>query len=140
MATIEKVVKEVEGLLYEFLWNGKSHKVKIKVVIQEYENGGCKMVDLEEMIKAQQIKMIKRLLANENLLWKPTMEAIIGISNLDLFLRSNFPVPKNTSNFYTTVLKSSKEFKNETFNSKEDILNQYLWYNEKLKITNKTIY
>ena len=28
----------------------------------------------------------------------------------------------------------------ETFNSKEDILNQYLWYNEKLKITNKTIY
>ena len=107
---------------------------------KEYENGGCKMVDLEEMIKAQQIKMIKRLLENENLLWKPTMEAIIGISNLDLFLRSNFPVPKNTSNFYTAVLKSWKEFKYETFNSKEDILNQYLWYNEKLKITNKTIY
>ena len=136
----KKVVNEVEGLLYEFLWNGKSHKVKTKVVIQEYENGGCKMVDLEEMIKAQQIKMIKRLLANENLLWKPTMEVIIGISNLDLFLRSNFPVPKNTSNFYTAVLKSWKEFKYETFNSKEDILNQYLWYNEKLKITNKTIY
>ena len=68
------------------------------------------------------------------------MEAIIGISNLDLFLRSNFPVSKNTSNFYTAVLKSWKEFKYETFNSKEDILNQYLWYNEKLKITNKTIY
>ena len=32
------------------------------------------------------------------------------------------------------------EYKYETFNSKEDILNQYLWYNEKLKITNKTIY
>ena len=26
----KKVVKEVEGLLYEFLWNGKSHKVKNK--------------------------------------------------------------------------------------------------------------
>ena len=37
-----KVVKEVEGLLYEFLWNGKSHKVKTKVVIQEYENGDAK--------------------------------------------------------------------------------------------------
>ena len=84
--------------------------------------------------------MIKRFLANENLLWKPTMEAIIGIPNLDLFLRSNFPVPKNTSNFYTAVLKSWKEFKYETFNSKEDILNQYLWYNEKLIITNKTMY
>ena len=87
------------------------------------------------MIKAQQIKMIKRLLTNENLLWKPTMEAIICIPNLDLFLRSNFPVPKNTSNFYTAVLKSWKEFEYESFNSKEDILNQYLWYNEKLKIT-----
>ena len=98
------VIKGVEDLLHEFLWNGKSHKVKTKMVIQECENGGCKMVDLEEMIKAQQIKMIKRLLANENLLWKPTMEAIIGIPNLDLCLRSNFPVPKNTSNFCTVVL------------------------------------
>ena len=96
---------------------------------------------LEAMIKAQQIKMIKRMLANENLLWKPTMEAIIAIPNLHLFLRSNFPVPNNTSiNFYTAVLKSWKEFKYETFDSKEDILNQYLWYNEKLKITNETIY
>ena len=83
--------------------------------------------------------MIKHLLANENLLWKPTMEAMIGIPHLDLFLRNNFPVQKK-SNFYTAVLKSWKEFKYETFNSKEDILNQYLWYNEKLKITNKTIY
>ena len=68
------------------------------------------------------------------------MEAIIGIPNLDLFLTSNFPVPKNTSNVYTAVLKSWKEFKYETFNSKEDILKQYLWYNNKLKINNKTIY
>ena len=66
------------------------------------------MVDLEEMIKAQQIKMIKRLLANENLLWKPTMEVIIGILNLDLFLRSNFPIQKIHQTFTQQYLNLGK--------------------------------
>ena len=120
----KKVVKELEGLLCEFLCSVKSHKVRTKVVIQEHENGGCKMMDSKEMIIAQQIKLIKRLLVN--LLWKPGMEAITGKPNLDLFLRTHFPVPTNTANFYTAVLKSWKNIRYETLNNKDYIVNQYL--------------
>ena len=52
----KKIMTEVEHIIYEFLWNGKPHKVKTKVIIQDYANGGCKMIDLEEMIKAQKNK------------------------------------------------------------------------------------
>ena len=52
---------EVEHIIYEFLWNGKPHKVKTKLIIQDYANGGCKMIVLEEMINAQKIKMIKKV-------------------------------------------------------------------------------
>ena len=51
----KKIMTEVERIIYEFLRNCK-HKVKTKVIIQDYANGGCKMIDLEEMIKAQKKK------------------------------------------------------------------------------------
>ena len=56
----DHIVKEIETLSYKFLWNGKQHKVKRKVVIQDFERGGCRMIDLEEMMKVQKIKWIKK--------------------------------------------------------------------------------
>ena len=32
----KKIMTEVERIIYEFLWNGKLHKVKTKVIIQDY--------------------------------------------------------------------------------------------------------
>ena len=55
-----KIIREIEVSIYEFLWNGRAHKVKCKVLIQNYGNGEYKMTDLDEMIKAQKIKFIKR--------------------------------------------------------------------------------
>lgn len=52
----EETVKEIESLSYQFLWNGSQHEVKKRVVIQDYQFGGCKMVDCEEMFKVQKIK------------------------------------------------------------------------------------
>ena len=136
----KKIMTEVERIIYEFLWNGKPHKVKTKVIIQDYANGGCKMIDLEEMIKAQKIKMIKRFLSEDEVLWKPTMKALLGKTNLDLYLKSNFLVPKTIPTFYHELLKFWKEIKHEPTSSKEDILNQYLWYNDKIKINQAPIY
>ena len=131
---------EVERIIYEFLWIGKPHKVKTKVIIQDYANGGCKMIDLEEIIKAQKIKMIKQFLSEDEVLWKPTMKALLGKTNLDLYLKSNFLVPKTIPTFYHELLKFWKEIKHEPTSSKEDILNQYLWYNDKIKINQAPIY
>lgn len=33
-------------------WNNKTHKAQKKIVIQEYANGGIKMVDCKELITA----------------------------------------------------------------------------------------
>ena len=49
-------IDEAEQILYDFLWGGNSYKVKKNVIIQTYENGGHKMIDLNEMLKAQKLK------------------------------------------------------------------------------------
>ena len=39
-------IKEINDMFYHFLWNGKGDKIKRKVMINEPEYGGLKMIDL----------------------------------------------------------------------------------------------
>ena len=136
----EQIVKEIESLSYQFLWNGSQHKVKKNVVIQDYQFGGCKMVDLAEMLKVQKIKWIKKYFVEKENYWQFTMRELIGKTNVNVFLNSNFKIPENISPFYTDVLKYWKEVKFEQSDTSDDILNQYLWYNKTISINREPIF
>ena len=38
--------KQYKDIILEFLWEGKAHKVSYNKIIQDYTNGGLKLVDL----------------------------------------------------------------------------------------------
>ena len=40
------VINEINTLFYQFLWNGKGDKIKRKIMINDYCEGGVKMIDL----------------------------------------------------------------------------------------------
>ena len=137
----DNIMKEVEALAYNFLWNGRQHKVKQRVVTQDYEHGGCKMIDLYEMNKVQKIKVVKKILSSTEGAWKYTMKTIIKKSDLPMFLKSNFIMPTyNITAFYLDVLRYWKEIKYKEISSVEEILQQCIWYNEKIKINQNVIY
>ena len=92
----------------EFVWNGKQHKVKKSVIIQDYQEGGNCMISC---ITAQNLAWIKSYLTENNKIWKYTMESIFGVTRLDMFLQSNFKIPQQISDFYKTILKSWLEVK-----------------------------
>ena len=46
LPTPESIIKELNHLIYTFLWKGKD-KVTRKSAINNYEGGGIKMVDIE---------------------------------------------------------------------------------------------
>ena len=47
----KEIVQELNRILFKFLWKG-TDKVTRLSTINEYENGGLKMIDLESMIKS----------------------------------------------------------------------------------------
>ena len=53
LPTSNKFLIELEEIIYNFLWNGKQHKVKKCVIIQRYEHGGQNMISIHDMIKVQ---------------------------------------------------------------------------------------
>ena len=136
----DHIVKEIETLSYQFLWNGKQHKVKKRVITQDFEKGGCRMIDLEEMMKVQKIKLIIKHFVEKEKQWKYTMQTILGIKNLNLFLKSNFIIPPHVSPFYNDVLKFWKEVKFDKCEVSDDILSQYIWYNQEITINKLTLY
>ena len=59
LPTPEHIIKELNHLIYNFLWRGKD-KVTRKSVINDYEGGGIKMVDIESMIKSLCLAWLKK--------------------------------------------------------------------------------
>ena len=94
------------------MWNCKCDKVKRKIVIQNYENGGLKMVDFNMCIKAAKVKWIKKYLTCQNdTAWKTTFEYLSNLENLALYCMSNFDtceLPKNLPIYFKESLTQWK--------------------------------
>ena len=66
----KEIVQELNRILFKFLWKG-TDKVTLRLsTINEYENGGLKMIDLESMIKSLQLAWLKRIFGENDDAWK----------------------------------------------------------------------
>ena len=63
LPTPEHIVKDLNHILYTFLWKGKD-KVTGASTINNYEEGGIKMVDIESLIKSLRLSWLKRLFSD----------------------------------------------------------------------------
>ena len=54
------VIKELNQLIFKFLWKGVD-KVTRLAVINDYQKSGLKMIDLETMAKSLRLAWLKRI-------------------------------------------------------------------------------
>ena len=52
MLHIPETMIKKKSIIYNFIWNGRSDKVKCKIIIQDYEKGGLKMINFDIYVKA----------------------------------------------------------------------------------------
>ena len=134
------VIKEVNQLIFSFLWPKKAH-VKKSTIIGLYEEGGLKMPDFEYKVQAGKIMWIKRLLMNEKLrvlaesfglpLPLPTMVKL----NFDMQYLPNYP-----SCFYREVFNCWYNLRSSNCNSSNDVMKQIIWFNKNLLVESRPIY
>ena len=64
-------IKEINDLLYKFLWDGKGDKIKRTIVINDYQEGGIKMLDIKSFNFALKATWIPKYLdVNNKVKWK----------------------------------------------------------------------
>ena len=105
-----EIIAKIESLFFKFLWNDKPDKLKRKQLIQNYEKGGLRMIDIKTQLQTFQIKWVLRLISDNDTTWKiiPKFHFQKYGKNFALF-KMNFGTEKNLKdiklpNFYKNLI------------------------------------
>ena len=131
--------------MYDFLWDDKPDKIKRKTIIQDYENGGLKMIDLSIFITSIKAGWAKRITNNDNdgdwkHIYKHKLDKIGG----DLIYESNIgekdfnKIQNIGSKFLSDVVQSWSTINFD--DNPETIRNQIIWNNSFIKNSNKLLF
>ena len=67
LQTNHQAIKELNEAFYHFLWDGKPGKIKRNIIINEYSDGGLKMIDPFSFNKSLKTIWIKKYLDKTNI-------------------------------------------------------------------------
>ena len=138
-------VKELQNLMYEFVWKGKAERISRNVLIGDYSEGGYKMPDLDLQIRALKTSwLIKASEIDGN--WKEYLLLHLPMQDLRYFLRSNIrycdlPYKPAKDDFWaeTLVHWCCLNYQHEIA-GKAAILDQNLWWNTHIQIAKKVVF
>ena len=122
----KEIVKELNQMIFKFLWKGIDKVTRLST-INEYENGGLKMIDLESMIKSLRLAWLKRIFQCNNGAWRSFLRFLLEpFGGLFLF-HCNYDIKKIhiSSKFYSELLQWWSEFRS-VFDSRREC--QYILY------------
>ena len=138
----ETLLKEIDTILFSYIWNNKPAKIKRSTLIAPVKEGGLGMVDVHVVHVAAKCSWLKRLLVgNQDLKWKKIMYMMLNITpevcNRNI-IYSKFT--KCKSDFHAQIMTCWNKLHNNIAPTKTvDILNQNIFYNQCIKIGNKHI-
>ena len=139
LPTPKNFIKELNRLIYKFLWNGKD-KVTRASVINNYEGGGLNMVDIESMIKSLRLSWLKRIFGENSGAWKNYLNYLLKeTGGLALFSCNYNTKDLNiNSQFYLELLEWWSQFRED--NAVDNRWQYIIWNNQEIRINNKPVF
>ena len=144
LPTSHEFLKDINSLFYKFLWNGKSDKIKRTQMINDYSNGGLRMLDIQSFNQALKAKWIQKYLDQKNKgKWKLFLNFFLAEHNAELIFTGNLKI--DDIPFLQLEDPFSKEliaiWSNLTFKKEPNNFSQMpIWYNSLIRINNKPFY
>ena len=137
--TNAKVIKEVNKLFFSFLWNGRGDKIKRDIIINDYSNGGLKMIDIQSFTKSLKATWIKKYLDEGNQgKWKYFFfDLELQRHGGSIVLTSNVNKKDTIENLKikNCFIWAEVNFEDHIMSEKQ-FLEQMLWYNSLVRIDN----
>ena len=137
----ETMLKELEKLFFKFIWNKGNDKVKRSVIMQEYEDGRLRMINITTFIYSMKISWIRRLLRS-NSSWTVLIKNHMKNVSVDAFSVGSKVyeiLTRDCNPFWRDVFKAWAEFAKNVINSfdESEILNQPIWFNHHIDVNFK---
>lgn len=141
-----------KNMIYEFIWKGKTDRIKRTTLSKDYNEGGLRMIDIDLFIKSIHIRWITRLCENTNENWKTFpmfhfnkfgKNLLVFRMNLNSIKNLNTKTLKTLPEFYQQLIKTWISVKKgDTIEPKTfyDIRKQVIWGNEYIKLNRKCLF
>ena len=136
------IIKQVNKLIYNFIWKGKKPRIKKRTLIGNYEDGGLKAPDFETIYHSQRAFWIKRYLDSNEAYWKETLNHYLKKHGGSLITHCNFDInsgdivlPKfyqESFKYWSKLLKCIKY--------RQTPMSQFIWNNKAVIIDQRCIY
>ena len=139
MPVADEFVKELNRLVYKFLWNGTDKATRLST-INDYAKGGLKMIDLDCMIKSLRLAWLQRIYNVTEGPWKWCLSHLLAKFGGLFLLNCNYDANnlRVPSPFYSQLLTWWSEFR-EDFASLKDWHN-IIWNNRDIRIDGSPVF
>ena len=136
-------IKHFNDFLYKYLWDQKPDKISRIQITQDYLNGGLRMVNTENFIKAQKLTWFRRLLISNGSWVKIFESQICSIKKMTILgpLWYRILSERTKNDFWKEVLTALSEITEyQCLNFKDNcmLMSTPLWYNE--TISNEVLF
>ena len=142
----DSFLKEVESVLFKFIWNGKPDKINRKTLIGDFVDGGLKMLHLPSIISGLKIAWVKRLLDENNSgQWKSFYEHYLAPFGGNLFWYGNIneddvSISSIKNSFIREVAQAWASFTLNTEINRSQCRRQSLWNNTLIRVNHKVLF
>ena len=137
----ETFIKELNQIMYKFIWGSKWEKIGRSQLCCDVKEGGGKMIDIKQYVLSLRHNFIFKLFDNNyQSSWKSLEHRCIDENVLFCILRSNIKLNSMLIGrvaflrFTLTTLRTLKHFCNIDNDSK------YLWFNKAVKYRNQPMF
>ena len=144
LPTHQGALKEINSLLYDFLWDNKGDKIKRSEMINDYDKGGLKMIDIQSFNESLKMKWIQGYLNNDNQgKWKLFVDyslqkyggKIVFLSNLK---KKDVPLLNIKDPFLREIIE---HWTNMNYREKNlDFNSMGIWHNSLIRIENQPFF
>ena len=142
----ESMKKDLENILFKYLWNGKQDKIKRKFVMSPTSRGGLGFPHVESQFISMKCAWIKRLVSDSSASWKEFIKPYLPCPD-DFIWSCNIHVndaegifSKVKNLFWKQVFESWCKFNFHTPCTVREMLNQTIWFNSHINIGGTVIY
>ena len=144
IAVTDYLIKEIIKLIYRIIWKGND-KIKRTALVNDTEEGGLiKMLDIQSMILAQWVMLLKRFVDEENSSsWKTIFDYFLSPVGGKFILKCNFNVrklPVYLPAFYKNCLNAWSSLNVSPVHTYRDVVHQVIWNNKNITVQQLSVF
>ena len=128
--------KQLNQILFKFVWDGKPDKIKRTTICHDYLEGGLKMINIKKFEQALKVSWVRQFLSSSDSQWYRLFKKSYGYPDKILSFGEDFSklsLKNMTNPFWYNVINNWIDIHHQIpITSNNEILQTCIWYNSQI--------